>query len=172
MSVPRYCAKPFPPYRFLPGVNPHPSESPQGHSYGKPEPVVAPLTITDWFKNEIYLYGVDLYNHRYWWESHEAWESLWKSHPKDKLTRDFLQGLIKVSAAFLKWELKTPGGVESHYQGAVKHFQKVAGEHPIYMGIDLPLHLKKLEQCFKAVHSLPVEQWPDPSRNYPTISLR
>ena len=167
----RYSTKPFPSYRFLPGINPHPHESPQGYSYGQAEPAVEPLTQDNWPQNEIYLYGIDLYNHKYWWESHEAWESLWK-HSGDALTRDLLQGLIKVSAAFIKWELKTPRGVELHYEGALKHLNKVCNSHPVYMGIDLPSHLKRVAQCFKPVIRMPVEEWPEPSKNYPLIELQ
>ena len=144
MSVPRYCSKPFPYYRFLPGVNPHPFESPQGHSYGKFESVVVPLTVTNWFKNETYLYGVDLYNHQYWWESHEAWESLWRRTDDEELTRDFLQGLIKISAAFLKWQKGTPRGVQVHYQGALVHLKNVASRQSVYMGVHLSSFINQL----------------------------
>ena len=33
-SVNRYTTKNFPIYRFVPGLHPHPVNSPEGHSYG------------------------------------------------------------------------------------------------------------------------------------------
>ena len=71
----RYCPqKPFPPYRHIPGVTPHPIRDPRGHSYGIEEVHdVDPLPPELWQQNEDYLYGVDLYNFAYWWEAHEAW---------------------------------------------------------------------------------------------------
>ena len=170
-QIGRYSTKPFPPYRFIPGVNPHPFESPQGHSYGKPEPVAESLNLNNWSKNETYLYGVDLYNNNYWWEAHEGWESLWKKSLEDPLTREFLQGLIKTSAAFLKWQSKTPHGVQAHYQGALKHLKKVVQQHSVYMGIDLPTHINRIEACFSPLAITPVEKWPAPSENYPLILL-
>jgi hypothetical protein len=171
VQVPRYSTQPFPPYRFLPGVNPHPKENPQGHSYGQPETTVTPLNPHNWSHNETYLYGIDLYNNFYWWESHEAWESLWKESD-DPITRDFLQGLIKISAAFLKWRSKTPRGVESHYLGAQKHFKPIIEKSPFYLGVDLKKHLDKLERCFKPVIGVPTEQWPDPAKNYPFLQCQ
>lgn len=166
----RYSTTPFPPYRFLPGLNPHPYESPQGHSYGKPEPPVVPLISENWSKNEAYLYGIDLYNHHYWWESHEAWEGLWKAD-SDETTRDFLQGLIKISAAFMKWQSKTPRGVKVHYASAMKHLKKVSTKHSVYLGIDLVAHIVQLEKTFQPVLDAPPEQWPSPAENYPLVSL-
>ena len=168
----RYSPKPFPPYRFIPGVNPHPTESPQGHSYRRFESSVQPLKANNWFENETYLYGIDLYNHEYWWESHEAWESLWKLSPEDPLTRDFLQGLIKISAAFIKWQLKTPRGVAIHFHSALNHLQKVREQYSSYMGIDLPQHIKHLTDHFSAVINISSQEWMDPSTDYPLIQLQ
>ena len=102
--------KPFPPYRHIPGVTPHPIRDPRGHSYGIEEVHDAePLPPELWQQNEDYLYGVDLYNFAYWWEAHEAWEGLW--HQAEDTYRLFLQGLIQISAAFIKYHtrmLQTP----------------------------------------------------------------
>jgi predicted metal-dependent hydrolase len=50
---------------------------------------------------EDYAFGVDLYNHGYFWEAHEAWEGLWRE-ADDPARRAFLQGLILCAAAALK----------------------------------------------------------------------
>jgi hypothetical protein len=165
----RYSQIEFPTYRFIPGENPHPTENPLGHSYGKKESDVKIFVPDNWSNNEQYLFGIDLYNYGYWWESHEAWESLWQVAPRDHVSRDFLQGLIKVSGAFLKWHSKNKNGLEYLYTGAMKQLLKVGEEHPVYMGLNIVDHIQKLENHFKPI--LEKCNWPDPLINYPYIIL-
>lgn len=101
----RYTERPFPPYRFTPGRDPHPAADPRGHSYEPPghaRPVALYRPPDAWQNSDEYLYGCDLYNHGYWWEAHEAWEDLWRVVPGESVQRHFLQGLIQVSACHLK----------------------------------------------------------------------
>ena len=35
---PRYSARPFPAYRYVPGLTPHPRRDASGHSFGAPQP--------------------------------------------------------------------------------------------------------------------------------------
>jgi predicted metal-dependent hydrolase len=44
---------------------------------------------------------VDLFNFAYWWESHEAFEALWRG-AETAPAAEFFQGLIQVAAAELK----------------------------------------------------------------------
>ena len=172
-AILRYSTRPFPSSRLLPEIKPRPARSPRGHSASKPAAVVVEALSTDkWFENKTYLHGVDLYNYHYWWESHEAWENLWKKGHQDKLVSEFLKGLIKTSAAFIKWRLKVPRGVKLHYQGAMGHLRKVCAEHPVYMGIDLLRHIERLERHFSLMMGVDVEKWPDPTVNYPAIELQ
>jgi hypothetical protein len=47
---------------------------------------------------ELFAHGVALFNTRYFFEAHEAWEEIWlHTQPPEKT---FLQGLIQVTAAF------------------------------------------------------------------------
>ena len=79
-APPRYAPRlPFPSYAFLPGRDPHPQRDPAGHSYGEHGPTAVHVDADDWRDNEPYLFGVDLYNHGFLWEAHEAWEGIW--HP-------------------------------------------------------------------------------------------
>ena len=88
----RYAPKrAFPPYAFQPGKHPHPTRDPKGHSYtGEPEPPADYFEPEEWRDNEDYLFGVDLYNHGYLWEAHEAWESIWHPSKHDAEQADFL----------------------------------------------------------------------------------
>ncbi len=165
----RYSIKEFPSYRYIPGITPHPTEHVQGHSYGKKDADCQILTPEAWAKNEVYLYGIDLYNYVYWWESHEAFECLWKKSADDKQTANFLQGLIKISAAFIKWYGKSRRGATYLCEGALEHLEGVRVQSEVYLGLDLKIHLKKLKKHFKPVME---GQWSDPFENYPFIILK
>lgn len=107
-APPRWTDLPLPPYRHLPGSTPHPVTHPEGHSYGvREEPVELGerRLPEDWRRVEEYLYGVDLFNRAYLWESHEAWEGIWHAVRDDPLVADSLQGLIQGAAALLQHHL-------------------------------------------------------------------
>ena len=92
--VRRLPDEPLPPYRYVPGQGPHPLRHPEGHSR---DPV--PLNI-----EHHWIRGLDLFDHRYYWESHEVWEAAWKALPEGP-RRQMLQGLIQLAAATLKHHL-------------------------------------------------------------------
>jgi hypothetical protein len=135
----RYCpGRAFPPYAFLPGQNPHPTRDPEGHSYGRAEAPPAALPPARWRESVDYLHGVDLYNHGFLWEAHEAWEGLWHASKPDPLQADFLQGLIQCAAACLKIPMRQPAGLERlTVLGCAKleRVARAAGER--FMGLDL-----------------------------------
>ena len=132
-NYPRYSTQPFPAYRFVPGLNPHPTEDSDGHSYGKKEEDLTDFDPQNWKENETYLYGVDLYNFAYWWESHEVLEGLWRELPKNDPVHNFLQGLIQISAAFIKWNLHEEKGVRLLYESATDYLRKAYQKNPSYM---------------------------------------
>lgn len=152
----RYCSqRPFPPYRHVPGVTPHPIRDPQGHSYGLEEdddPVSLPA---DWRQTEDYLYGVDLYNFAYWWEAHEAWEGLWNKTEDD--CRLFLQGLIQISASLIKYHMRQLRGLQSLSTNGRKKVHQVLTnlDDPtgMYMGVNLPEFLTCLDTFFEPFFS-------------------
>ena len=71
MLPPRWLPqKSLPPYAYLPGKNPHPVRDPTGHSYHvEPIPVAAEVSLS----SDAFLWGLELFNHGYYWEAHEAW---------------------------------------------------------------------------------------------------
>jgi hypothetical protein len=140
MDVARYLpSRPFPAYAFLPGRDPHPNRDPAGHSFStEAEAPAAYLEPEQWRENEDYLFGVDLYNHGYMWEAHEAWEGLWHSAKHDELQAELLQGLIQCSAAALKVPMEQPRGLTKLADLGTGRLERVAREGaPHYMGIDL-----------------------------------
>src|SRR5438067_3520785 len=127
--IPRYCPeRPLPPYSYMPGLTPHPTSDPPGHSFGQHEPPPAPLTKSSYRDNATYLYAIDLFNHGFYWEAHEVWESLWHAAGRTGTTADFLKGLIKLAAAGVKLREGRPAGVRQHAERAAELFASVAHE--------------------------------------------
>ncbi len=169
----RYSDIDFPPYRYLPTVNAHPRRDPQGHSYRKDEPKAPPLAPEDWKKNELYLYGVDLYNHAFWWEAHEAWEAVWHTTHKESDYGQYIQGLIQISASFIKWQIKEESGVLALYKRGSERLKHVQKTHVQYMGLNLNEYLKELNRHFSWLDEPAFQRnsLPNLVQSYPFIQL-
>ena len=77
-ELPRYLPdEPWPAYAYHPGQDPHPTRDPAGHSHGVAEDESPAEPAEAWARSRRFLLGVDLFNHGYAWEAHEAWESMW-----------------------------------------------------------------------------------------------
>jgi len=131
--------RPFPPYAFLPGRDPHPTSDPRGHSYSEQaQPPALWLPPERWRENADYLFGCDLYNAGFLWEAHEAWEGLWHAARHDRDQAELLQGLIQCAAACLKLRMQQPRGLERLSELGTARLERVAlqrGAH--FMGLDL-----------------------------------
>lgn len=125
--MPRYSPRPFPPYRFLHRLAPHPTADPAGHSFGAEEADGGEAG---------YLFGIDLYNHGCWWEAHEAWEGVWMEMEKGSPRRLAVQGLIQVANAQLKLELGRSNAVE-RLRGKYADLLDRAGDMDVALGFDL-----------------------------------
>lgn len=98
MTVPRYCPQiPLPDGAYVPGQTPRPHDSP---ATGDPQ--------TD------FRLAADLFNHGYYWEAHEVWESLWIAAGRRGAWALLLQGLIKLAAAGVKCREGRREGVRRH----------------------------------------------------------
>ena len=60
------------------------------------------MDASTWETCDEYLYGIDLFNHGYWWEAHEVFEEFWRAAGRDTPLGDFFQGLIQIAAALIK----------------------------------------------------------------------
>lgn len=132
---PRYSDRPFPRYRFVPGLTPHPRRHPQGHAFGSVEVPPPRVDPGQWRVNARYREGVDLYNFAYWWECHEALEGLWHLTGHQGTEAQFLQGIIQVAAANLRRHLGTPDGARRLGREAVARLESVGLSR--YMGVEL-----------------------------------
>lgn len=150
----RLSRRPFPPYRYVPGLHPHPVAHPDGHSFNPAgeHPAAGPLLPPEeWRESEDYLYGIDLYNHGYWWEAHEAWEGLWQQTDKRGTQGHFLQGLIQLSAAHLKRHMGQDEGMRRLLERACEHLQAAQAAlppAPPFMGVDIRGHLQRTREYF------------------------
>jgi hypothetical protein len=94
--APRYSSRPLPSAAFVPGL-----------SRRTERPVAAPARPTTvdldaLAAHDDFRHGVDLFNHGFPWEAHEAWEPLWFAAPRERPERALLQGLIHAAAAAVK----------------------------------------------------------------------
>jgi len=134
---PRYTDLSFPPYRFVPGGPwPHPVKDPAGHMCDQSESDEPVLPPHRWSEQSCYLYGIDLFNHAYWWEAHEAWEHIWHN-TDDAEQHAFTHGLIQLSAALLKWHLRKARGVRILLDRSRNNLRPIAESHGSYMGLDV-----------------------------------
>ena len=133
--------RPFPPYAYVPGGTPHPTRDPGGHSYGAEFEIPEPPDPEDWRACRDYLYGIDLFNHGFYWEAHEAWEGLWVACGRRGPTATYLQALISLAAAGLKARSESARGMRANAGKAVRLLESVAshaGSHRTrYMGLDI-----------------------------------
>ncbi len=153
---PRLVADPpLPRYRYLPGHHPHPTRDPGGHSFVVEPKAPEPPDPERWRACAAYLYGIDLFNHGYYWEAHEAWEGLWHACARRGPTATFLKALIALAAAGLKWRMGSARGTRAHAVRAAKLFHAMAAASDVhgrrYMGLDLVM----LERCAGQVASRP-----------------
>jgi hypothetical protein len=129
----------LPPYRYVPGIHPHPVRDPRGHSYASsPQSTEAETwdpaewrTLPDW------LWGVDLFNAFYFWEAHEAWERLWIAQPRQSAPALVLQGLIQLAAALLKIRSGALASAERLSQAGLEKLTRAATIRRALLGLNL-----------------------------------
>lgn len=148
-APPRYTRRPLPPYRYLPFQGdrgrPHPRNDPGGHAYHADEDYLPHFAPADWPTCEPYLYGVDLFNYGYYWEAHEAWETVWlAAGGRDTRCGVFVQGLIQLAAAQLK---RVSGSVGAAASLTTAARQKLAQEEGIYLGVEVSALLAEAQRC-------------------------
>ena len=101
---------PLPAYSFVPGGPwPHPTGSPQGHSFGRERSTLAPIDTIKTVDSAPFLRGIALFNAGYYWEAHDAWESLWHAHGRRGVVADVIKALIKLEAAGVKVSMDGKG---------------------------------------------------------------
>jgi hypothetical protein len=141
--------KPFPPYIFIPGVNPHPKKE-GGYMFEQDEPVAPAIDLAHPEKSEFLLHSLNLYNHGYYWESHVYFEALWNAHGRTGSVADFLKGMIKLGAAGVKFQIQQPENAKVHLIRAKELFTDVMkDEGTQFLGFDLSQIIQNLDTSDK-----------------------
>ncbi|GAB3677481.1 hypothetical protein GCM10028792_17920 [Salinisphaera aquimarina] len=142
----RYSARALPAYRFLPGRDPHPTADPRGHSVDSaPWFEIGGCAPADWADCAPYLYGVDCFNHGFWWESHEAWEPLWRGLDSESVQGHYVQGLIQAANALLKRRMGRPSAVARLRRETRRHLEWVSVAR--YMGLEVVAWRAGIDHC-------------------------
>jgi len=112
--------------------------------FGRSEAAPEGWSPESWRDNELYLYGVDLFNLGYWWEAHAAWEALWQTRREEPVGA-FLQGLIQVAAALVQYRAGRREGARKVASKGLSHLRRLSsglgtsaeGVPTTYMGVDI-----------------------------------
>jgi hypothetical protein len=127
----------FPPYIFIPGLNPHPKKE-GGYRFEQAEPVAEMIDLAHPEKSEFLQHSLNLYNNGYYWESHVYFEALWNAHSRVGSVADFFKAMIKLGAAGVKLSIHQPDQAKVHLIRAQELFTHVMkDEGPQFLGFDL-----------------------------------
>jgi len=117
----------LPPYRYVQGgAHPNPVTGDGGHFKGRVFAPPDPLTELAWMINPLWLYGVDLFNARYFWEAHEVWEPLWRNLDKSDPPGMYIQALMQIAGGVLKAHAGELDGVLAFWGQADTRLTQIA----------------------------------------------
>jgi hypothetical protein len=166
----------LPAYAFVPRRFPHPHSDPRGHGFGQDLPEAQIPDPERWADSLHYLVGLDLFNHGYYWEAHEAWESLWHICGRRGPLATFFKALIQWAVVGVKAREQCPEGVLVHAKRAKELLEEVAAiGDDAWMGFSLRELIVKADEIIAdppishesgaAVEIVfPFELWPLASR--------
>jgi hypothetical protein len=92
--------------------------------------------------------GVALFNAGKYWESHEAWEKIWRRHPEP--WRYFVQGLIQAAAAHHQLQRGIRHGVIKHLSNALVKLDVAPAD---FAGLALAPFCERLHQLLNEVEA-------------------
>lgn len=121
----------------MPGQTPHPTRTPEGHSYVPGSPCdsnLPDLNKTNPLTCHQFLFGIDLFNDCFWWECHEAMEGLWHMAGRGSPAGHTLQAIIQCSVAHLKVLQGNTRGARLLFAHAEEHVSRAEG---FDLGLDL-----------------------------------
>jgi hypothetical protein len=119
---------PMPAYRYIPGFQPHPYRAEGGHQHLAGQ---HPSGETCW------LHGLDLFDHRYVWESHEVWEPLWLALRAGSAEKELVQAMIQWAASLLKGHMGAPEAALRLLGRAQARVAVARQAGPVCQGLDL-----------------------------------
>lgn len=117
----RYGDGSLPPYRYLPGRDPHSLEGAQGHGLRRLDLSSGPSFAEH---DQTWRYCIDLFNHGYWWEAREGFRRLM---PLVDAPESLLRLLAAASDSLLKRRMGWRSAV-AQGRAAVLRQARAAGE--------------------------------------------
>ncbi len=121
---------PFPAYTYVPGKQPHPFSDPRGHRFGHDLP--PETTNAASFASSIrFRLGIDLFNHGYYWEAHEIWETCWREVGPPTATGRFLKALIQWAVVGVKALQGQPENMAKHAHRAVELLENLVDQESL-----------------------------------------
>lgn len=131
----------LPAYRYVPGLQPHPFRHAGGHRHLRGHVWPAPLWASgaDWRQDTPWLHGLDLFDQRFFWESHECWEEIWHAVDRAHIDRELLQGLIQAAAFVIKRHCGTDRAARTLLARSIGRLETVQRRcGAAHRGVDLP----------------------------------
>jgi 4a-hydroxytetrahydrobiopterin dehydratase len=140
--------------KYIPGENKKPSEHMQFfHSLYEGDP----LNESNYLKHDGFLYGIDLFNHGYFWETHEVFELLWNQVGKKNKIANVLQSVIFFAAALLKCNSKQLKSANKHFESAKRVWPKDKEEVFGINTIGYFKHIEETQSTYKNVNKITVQ---------------
>jgi len=100
-----------------------------------------------WREDRAWLWGIDLFNNHFFWESHEAWEAIWHQVPRDSPFSWMLQALIQAAASVLKQHIGHERASSILMDRSIFRLRKVAkSEGESFHGLNLPSTIQLFEK--------------------------
>jgi predicted metal-dependent hydrolase len=133
---------PLPNRRYVPGEMPHPR-----HLSASVIPTLALATVDSIWLDTRWLYGLDLFDAAFYWESHEVWEELWHTLGKTEPDAQLIQGMIQLAASLLTAELGREAAsirLLARAQAKLQVGQDI--EHPAYPDVSRSLEYAHLHR--------------------------
>jgi hypothetical protein len=117
----------------------------------EPIPVAAEASLG----SDAFLWGLDLFNHGYYWEAHEAREGLWQVADRDGTLRRLFKGLILLSAAGVKIRERKNAAAARHAMRAAAQLRQLMKVPDRAFERALGMSPAALAECAEAATRIP-----------------
>ena len=98
-----------------------------------------------------FLKGLELFNHKEYFECHEVIEDLWLETPEKDPDRDLYKGVIQAAAAIYQWDRGILSGARGLYRTSVMYLEKY---RPEALGLNTTKLVLEMKSLFADL-----EQW-------------
>jgi len=122
------------------------------------EPPPVALNPERWQDCSEYLHGIRLFDAGYYWESHEAWEGVWKASPRTGAEEHLLRGLAQLAAGVLKVRQGKARTTHVFVEKCTARFERVRelGGTP-FAGLDLEKLLEQISELDAQADTMPFD---------------